>query len=103
MVREGVHVGGFVGSNDQRNREREAEEAFLACLEAVNETGRYASATPNSPCYAPKIFLKLDARRGFNRRQLERAMESLFAAGRIRVEAIKTGHRNIVQAIVKVV
>lgn len=103
FVREGVHVGGLVGSIDERNREGEAEEAFLSCLEAVTETGRYASATPNSPCYGPKIFLKLDARRGFNKRQLERAMESLFAAGRIRVEAMKTGHRNTVQAIVKVV
>lgn len=103
FVIEGAPSGNFVEAIDRRNHHQEAEEAFLSCLGAVIETGRYASATPNSTCYAPKIFLKLDARRGFNKQQLERAMESLFAAGRIRVGPLKTGHRNIVQAIVKVV
>lgn len=70
FVIEGAPSGNFVEAINRRNHYQEAEEAFLSCLGAVIETGRYASATPNSTCYAPKIFLKLDARRGFNKQQL---------------------------------
>ncbi|MBK8211656.1 MAG: AAA family ATPase [Rhodospirillales bacterium] len=102
FVPVGMPTGGFVEAIDQVNRDRTAEEAFLACLDAAHAAGRYASATANSPCYAPKMFLAMDARRGFNKRQLQRAMEGLFSTGRIRVEPVKTGHRNTVQAIAKV-
>ena len=102
FVPEGMLAGGFVEAIDHGNQDRTVEEAFLACLDAAHAAGRYASATANSPCYAPKMFLAMDGRRGFNKRQLQRAMEGLFSTGRIRVEPVKTGHRNTVQAIVKV-
>ncbi len=44
------------------------------------------SASVNAGNYAPKIFAKRSEREGFGFRDFEQAMESHFAAKRIRVE-----------------
>ena len=99
---EGGTAGGVVEAIDARNRDRQAEEAFLACLNAVQASGRRASPSKNSPNYGPKMFARMDEAKGFNRRQLESAMERLFSKTRIRVTDARTSSRNTIQVIVEV-
>ena len=58
---------------------------FLACLAAVARQGWWASASKNSTCYAPKVFARMPEAHGLRNKALEKAMESLFTLGTIRV------------------
>lgn len=71
---------GMVGVIHQRN----AETAFLECLDAAMKQQRYVS--PNrGMSWAPSILGRMKQAAGFKVRDLERAMESLLAAGTIEV------------------
>lgn len=63
-----------------------AETAFMACLQALAAQGRSVSDSSNSDRYAPRIMRAMPEASGFLVADLARAMERLFAAGRIRVE-----------------
>ncbi|WP_299436770.1 AAA family ATPase [uncultured Rhodospira sp.] len=87
---EGVFVldepdTGFLGRMDARPKANRAEEAFLACLDAVAEQGRTVTDASNSPKFAPKVFATMPQARGIGRKPLEKAMVALFSAGTIKV------------------
>lgn len=87
--------GGMVGSINRRN----AETVFMELLEVSARAGRHVSDSPNSGSFAPKVFAKSRGRQGFKMRDLYRAMESLFADHKIKVEsygAPSTNSREIV-------
>lgn len=65
-----------------------AEQAFLACLDAATSQGRFVSHS-KGPSYAPAAFAKMPQASGFKAPDLTRAMERLFATGRI--ESAKVG------------
>jgi hypothetical protein len=79
----------------------EAEAAFLDCLDKATAEGRYASAHPNSPTFAPKMFSRMPQARGCRKDKLQRAMDSLFSAGRIRIGEVRKANRHTVEAIVR--
>jgi RecA-family ATPase len=76
--------GGMVASLE-RNR---VDNIFLACLDAVRAQGRWVSAAATSPDYAPKIFVRMPQARGYSKPDLARAMEALFASGRIKTAEV---------------
>ena len=78
---------------------RNAERVFLELLDAVTKEGRHASESPNAGNYAPRLFAKRPERQGFNKADFAKAMERLFADGRIKVESYGRpgdNHRHIV-------
>ena len=66
----------------------QVEETFLECLDLLTDRGTPLSETPNSPFYAPKAMKRLEATKKISMRDLARAMERLFAAGKIRNEQV---------------
>ncbi len=89
---------GVFGSIDRQA----AETAFLDCLDATTAQGRDVSDARNSPRYAPKVFEAMTQARGYRTRDLTKAMERLFAAGRIRVgEVGKYANRGSRRGIVR--
>lgn len=91
---EDAAAGGLVAAIDSRNRNREADEAFLACLDAVSRQGRDVSASRNATNFACKLFTGMPQARGQSSRTLASAMERLFADGKIRVEDVKRPNRH---------
>ena len=84
---EGVFVAqvpetGILGSIGRRT----ADKAFLEGLDALNESGRQLSDSRNAGNFAPTAIRRTPQGKGFNVRQLEGAMERLFAEGKIHVE-----------------
>lgn len=65
---------------------RRAENIFLDLLSRRDREGRPVSHKPRAGNYAPKEFSKSPFREGCDRRDFERAMEQLFASGKIKVE-----------------
>lgn len=61
------------------------DDAFLACLDALTEQGRPASASSNARNYAPKEMRGNPAVAGVSSKRLEAAMNRLFNAGEIEV------------------
>lgn len=90
---------GMVGSIERRAKERAAEEAFLRCLDAAVAQGRSASATSNASIYAPRVFCSMPEAAGFRRRDLELAMERLFATKVIHVTGYLKPNRHSGQRI----
>ncbi|WP_298372683.1 AAA family ATPase [Azospirillum sp.] len=85
----GSSAAGTVARIDAKNREREAEEAFLAGLKAMTAQGRGVSHSPNAgKTYAPKALGGRAETKGFTRAELEGAMERLFNAGRIEANVV---------------
>ena len=83
-------AGGIVGSI---NRGR-AETVFLELLQRFEAEGRPVSDASRAGNYAPRLFDKRPGREGFTKTDFERAMESLFAQGRIKlVEYGRAGDR----------
>lgn len=85
--REGVLVatprpGGVLAGMQGRN----AERVFLDQLKTMTEQGRHVSESTNSGNYAPRLFAKGPGREGFNKLEFVKAMERLFADGKIKVE-----------------
>ncbi len=64
----------------------DVDGVFLALLAQTEEEGRPVSANPRAGNYAPKSFGRHASRQGFGKRELEQAMERLFAAKRITTE-----------------
>lgn len=65
-----------------------ADQAFLACLDAANVQQRFVTHNPRVGNYAPACFEKMQQSQGFNKQDLARAMERLFANGDIANEVI---------------
>jgi RecA-family ATPase len=80
----------------------QAAQIFLSCLDKVNAEGRYASPAKTSPAYAPKVFLRMAQAKGIAKKNLELAMERLFAENKIEVGGHRKGNRHHVESIVKV-
>jgi RecA-family ATPase len=70
---------GVVGQIDSRNNEK----VFLNCLKAIEERGSKVSESRNSANYAPKVIALMPESGRAKKRDLEKAMLSLFSAGDI--------------------
>lgn len=80
FVRDNVDAGGTVARIEDRN----AEKAFLACLSALLAEGFDPSpAVEARGNYAPRLMRGRSEVRGFNERQLIKAMERLIAKGEV--------------------
>jgi RecA-family ATPase len=62
-----------------------AETVFLTLLRATIAEGRAVSDSRNAGNFAPRVFAGRPDKQGFNKSDFAKAMESLFASGRIRV------------------
>ncbi len=80
----------------------QAAQVFLQCLNKVATEGRYASRSTNSPEYAPRIFSRMPQAKGVTKKNLEAAMQQLFAQGRIAVVNRQKPNRHYVEALEKV-
>ncbi len=96
FIRTGPPIG-ILGSIVRRN----AEELFLNLLDKVTADGRHASDDFHSANYAPKIFAMRPDREGFNRKDFERAMQSLFAQRRIKLGEYFNASRHKLTCIIK--
>jgi RecA-family ATPase len=79
--RDGVFVAseepqGMLRTIDHRNQER----AFLDCLDAATQQGRNVSDYRSAQNYAPKIFGDMPESGGTSRKNLQAAMNRLFAS-----------------------
>ncbi|CAA7621149.1 bifunctional DNA primase/polymerase [Magnetospirillum sp. UT-4] len=72
---------GFFGAME-RGR---AETAFIEALRKLEKQGREASPSVNAGSYAPKLIKAMPEGKGHRLEDLRRAMETLFADGRITV------------------
>jgi len=78
---------------------RNAEAAFLRALDALQRQGRYASESKGGR-YAPRLLLGMPEVAGLKLRDLETAMNSLFAKGEIIVgEVGKYANRTPIKGI----
>ena len=75
-------VSGTVAGIAKRN----VDELFLSLLATCKEQGRHVSESPYARNFAPRQFARSPNRQGASKRELEFAMERLFADKRIRVE-----------------
>jgi RecA-family ATPase len=83
----GVFVPESIGSAVKRAAaEAPIDDAFLRCLDVATAQGRNVSAK-KSITYAPAVFEAMPEAAGFKSKALMMAMERLFSAGRIKVEA----------------
>jgi RecA-family ATPase len=64
-----------------------AERVFLNLLDRFTRDGRPVSDNPRAGNYAPRMFAKLPDRDGCTKKEFVVAMETLFAAGAIKMEA----------------
>jgi RecA-family ATPase len=96
FVRTGPPTG-ILGSIIRRN----AEEVFLDLLDRVVAEGRFVSDNNRAPNYAPKLFAMRPDRERFKQPDLERAMQSLFAAKKIRIGDRKGADRKIYNCIIR--
>lgn len=75
-------------------RQRNAETVFLDMLDQMEREGRSVSDSSRAGNYAPRIFAGRPGRQGLKVEDFRRAMENLFAAGKVRVgEHGRSGHR----------
>ena len=66
-----------------------ANAAFLECLRARNDQGDGRQVGPSSgPNYAPSQFEGMPQAKGFKKEALKRAMDRLYALGRIKSETV---------------
>jgi len=77
------------------------QQAFLACLDAATEQGRFPSEAVNSPRFAPRLFATMPQAAGLSRKDLEKAMRDLFDEGRIKVGSVSGPDRHSVKTIVR--
>jgi hypothetical protein len=68
---------------DRECREREIDQVFLAALDRLTEQRLTTSASKNSSNYAPKVMAANGGAGGFAQRDLEKAMNRLFAEGKL--------------------
>jgi RecA-family ATPase len=85
--RDGVFVADEASSGVRgTSRGRKAETIFLELLAKVTDEGRHVSQNNKASNYAPRLFADRPEREGFTKQDFRRAMEGLFAQGRIRNE-----------------
>jgi RecA-family ATPase len=94
--------GVFVRNTPSDDPYGQAAQVFLQCLNKVATEGRYASRSTNSPEYAPRIFSRMPQAKGVTKKNLEAAMQQLFAQGRIAVVNRQKPNRHYVEALEKV-
>ena len=78
FVREGGAGGIF-----EHIEKRSADTAFLEALDALTKQRRKVNSYPNQSNYAPKMMVGSPEAGNFRRRDLAKAMERLFHAGKI--------------------
>jgi RecA-family ATPase len=82
---EGVFVSEHLGTPLAESlRGQGAERVFLVLLAAVEQEGRPVSASRNAGNFVAKVFSLHAARQGYSKKDFEKAMERLFADGKIR-------------------
>jgi RecA-family ATPase len=82
----GCQGDNFVDRRERRNRAKEAERVFLEGLDELTAAQRATSHSGNATSYAPKLIMKTARAKGFRKVEIERAMERLFADGKIRAD-----------------
>ncbi len=99
FIREGLQgQGGALGTLARMS----AENAFLACLEAVEAQGRHVTDAKNSGRYAPKLFASMPEADGNGKKALEAAMTALFNKRQIKMDTVRGIDRHPVKALVRV-
>ncbi|SFQ55705.1 RecA-family ATPase [Roseivivax halotolerans] len=71
---------------DKRAAGDKAQRVFLKLLAKRISQGRFVNAA-GGPTYAPKVFAEDPDAEGMTKRAMKGAMESLFAAGKIKIES----------------
>ena len=84
---DGVFVSAEPGGIFGTIQRRKAETVFLDLLGKFEADSRPVSDSSRAGNYAPRLFAKRPEREGFAKADFERAMEALFAEGRIKIEA----------------
>src|SRR5262249_37519622 len=74
--------GGIVGAIERHSGER----VFVDLLNAATGSGRNVSDSKHAGNYAPKVFAASPNAERYSKRDLEKAMERLFADGHLRME-----------------
>ena len=86
------HSGKFIreGAIRERMSKAEADEAaervFLKMLARFGSEGRNVSHAPNASNYAPRIFASHASAEGLEKAHFAKAMDRLFASGRVQIE-----------------
>jgi RecA-family ATPase len=75
----------FAGGINKIAMDAKIDRLFIETLSALNDQGRRVGHS-FSANYAPKVFAALPAFQGIGKRVIERSMERLFAAGKIKIE-----------------
>jgi len=99
--KDGVFVAtrtpmGVIGSIERRVCER----VFLDLLQRITAEGRRVSHKANAANFAPTVFAGRPDRDGFRKADFRRAMENLFAAGKIKVSSYLGTNRTSYECIV---
>lgn len=71
----------------------QAQVVFLKCLRECQTQGKNLSHSKNSGSYAPKTFSRMGTASGFRVADLAKAMDELFAAGKIKTGPYFTPNR----------
>jgi RecA-family ATPase len=74
-----VGVSGLSHAIDRRMREGNAQKAVLAALDALKSQKRATSHSPSARNFLPRVMLAAGLGEGFNKIEITRAMEALFA------------------------
>ena len=72
---------------DRQQHEAQANQVFLATLDSLTEQRRATSASKQATNYAPRLMTDSGLVVGFNKNDLERAMQRLFKIGVIIADA----------------
>lgn len=85
---------GTVARIERNVRERQADEAFLAALDALTEQQRNVSHSPQAKNYAPRVMRSHQATNGFTKTDLAGAMDRLLNSGAIKANMPVGKHHN---------
>jgi RecA-family ATPase len=82
-------------------RDRQIDQAFLDAVDRLTEQRRALSASKQATNYAPKVIVASGAATGLTQRDLEKAMNRLFADGQIlaQVDLWRRGNRTWVTGL----
>jgi RecA-family ATPase len=92
--KDGVFVPDRMTTSDieRTSADLKAEQAFLGCLDARNESERWVGWSKGAN-FAPFVFAKMPEAKGVGKHALEKAMERLFTARKIRLSTYRrSGH-----------
>lgn len=80
----------------------QAAQVFMQCLDRMVAEGRHVSPSKHSHDYAARAFMRMPQAKGVSKDKLERAMDLLFAQGKIRVGYHLKPNRHSIEIIEKV-